>query len=98
MAEEVFREEGYNCYTLDSTGEALHLILDMRPEYLILDVTTIEQDQGDFLIRLDQANLPNCKLFAIGPVSERDKINNWPVAICKIIDKPVSPQDYRGII
>lgn len=84
LVEDLLKERGVACHTLESLSDFSYLLTDLRPELLICDLKTINQDLGQFK---NQVKDYNGKVVTTASLADYERFNDFK--FFGLIEKPL---------
>lgn len=76
--------------TLDSAGESIHFIDDLRPELILVDIQTVLSHMDSFFDGIGKLG-QECKIVLTGDEGDRELIREYDNKTVGFIKKPLSP-------
>lgn len=94
LLEERLKSSGYKVYVAKNTEVAFHIIIQEKPNLILLEILLPNFDGYSFCYKIRESyNIPIIALTALGNVS--DRIRGFGVGINDYIIKPFSPQELE---
>ncbi len=92
----VLTSKGYKIYTAQNPDDGYKLIIDQKPDLIILDVMMNEPDDGFFLaqkLRREKITIPIIMYTSVSKALGFDFGKSEMVPVDEYVEKPISPDE-----
>jgi DNA-binding NtrC family response regulator len=91
--EKTLGAKGWQVYSSEGLEDCLYLLKDLKPELLLLDLKSLDQQEASFFKHIKDTQIP---VISMGFETDKERESHFDCSFSGFIEKPLSPTDLES--